>query len=61
MIMSKGEIVKGIDIKDRIFTIRGKQVMLDSDLADLYGVETKRLNEQVKRNIIDFQMNSALF
>ena len=52
--MSQGEIVKGIDIKDRIFTIRGKQVMLDSDLADLYGVETKRLNEQVKRNINRF-------
>ena len=46
----KGEIVKGTDIKDRIFTIRGKQVMLDSDLAQLYGVETKRLNEQVRRN-----------
>ncbi len=34
--------------------IRGKQVMLDRDLAALYGVETKRLNEQVKRNIKRF-------
>ena len=38
-------------IEERIFTIRGKQVMIDKDLALLYGVETKRLNEQVKRNI----------
>jgi len=52
--MSNGEIVKGIDVKDRIFTVRGIQVMLDSDLAELYGVETKRLNEQVKRNINRF-------
>ncbi|MBP5786309.1 MAG: ORF6N domain-containing protein [Kiritimatiellae bacterium] len=37
-------------IQSRIFTIRGVQVMLDRDLAELYGVETKRLNEQVKRN-----------
>ena len=35
----------------RIFTIRGVQVMLASDLAMLYDVPTKRLNEQVKRNI----------
>jgi hypothetical protein len=34
----------------RIFTVRGKQVVLDSDLAALYGVSTKRLNEQVRRN-----------
>ena len=38
------------DIKRRIFTIRGKQVMLDSDLAELYGYEVKKLNQQVKRN-----------
>ena len=37
-------------IKSRIFTIRGVQVMLDRDLAILYGVPAKRLNEQVKRN-----------
>ena len=48
--MSKGEIVKGIDIKDRIFTIRGKQVILDKDLAEFYGVAARRLREQVKRN-----------
>lgn len=38
------------DIQHRIFTIRGMQVMLDSDLAKFYGIETKRINEQVKRN-----------
>ena len=37
-------------IENRIFTIRGAHVMLDSDLAEIYGVATSRLNEQVKRN-----------
>jgi hypothetical protein len=37
-------------IDDRILTIRGARVMLDSDLAAIYGVSTTRLNEQVKRN-----------
>ncbi|MCP4625773.1 MAG: ORF6N domain-containing protein, partial [bacterium] len=36
-------------IEQRIFLIRGRKVILDMDLAALYGVETKRLNEQVKR------------
>ena len=36
-------------IRSRILTIRGVQVMLDRDLAELYGVPTRRLNEQVKR------------
>ena len=35
---------------NKIYLIRGKKVMLDRDLAEMYGVETKRLNEQVKRN-----------
>ena len=37
-------------VEDRILSIRGHRVMLDADLAELYGVPTKRLNEQVKRN-----------
>lgn len=41
-------------IEDRIYTMRGVQVMIDRDLAELYGVETKRLNEAVKRNIERF-------
>ena len=38
------------EIQSKIFEIRGQKVMLDSDLAELYGVEVKRLNEAVKRN-----------
>jgi len=41
-------------IQSKIYTIRGVQVMLDSDLAEFYRVETRRLNEQVKRNIERF-------
>ena len=37
-----------------IFTVRGRRIVLDSDLARLYGVTTKRLNEQVRRNIERF-------
>lgn len=43
-----------IKIEDKILIIRGQQVMIDRDLAELYGVETKRLNEQVRRNIERF-------
>ena len=57
----KGELVANCDrlvgvdnIEPLIKIIRGQQVMLDRDLATLYGVETKRLNEQVKRNIKRF-------
>jgi hypothetical protein len=37
-------------IKSKIYLIRGQKVMLDRDLAEFYGVATKRLNEQVRRN-----------
>ena len=46
--------IDNIDIKSKIYTTRDKQVMLDRDLAELYGVENKRLNEQVRRNIERF-------
>ena len=39
-----------LHIENRILTMRGQKVMIDADLADLYGVQTKRLNEQVRRN-----------
>ena len=42
------------NIINSIYIIRGQQVMLDSDLAKIYGYEVKRLNEQVKRNIKRF-------
>ena len=41
-------------IRSRILTIRGVQVILDRDLAELYGVPTKALNQAVKRNIDRF-------
>jgi phage regulator Rha-like protein len=50
----KRSIVKPLSIENRILTIRGVQVMLDSHLAELYLVKTGRLNEQVKRNIERF-------
>ena len=42
------------DLRNKIYTIRGVHVMLDSDLAEIYGYETKRFNEQVKHNIERF-------
>ncbi|MBO4666495.1 MAG: ORF6N domain-containing protein, partial [Paludibacteraceae bacterium] len=44
-------------IESRIFAIRGTQVMIDRDIAELYGIPTKRLNEQVKRNKERFPEN----
>mgnify|MGYP006268473325 CR=1 FL=1 len=55
--MAKKELVTLLaeqKILNRIYLIRGKKVMIDEDLADLYAVETRRLNEQVKRNIKRF-------
>lgn len=46
----KNAIYKNENIEEMIYVIRGKQVMIDRDLAELYQVQTKRLNEQVKRN-----------
>ena len=54
-------------IQNKILVIRNQQVMIDRDIAELYGVETKRLNEQVKRNIerfpeeFCFQLNTLEF
>lgn len=48
--MIEKPVILSEQIGARILTIRGQRVMLDSDLAALYGVETKRLNEQVRRN-----------
>ena len=48
------ELVPAPAIEKRILVVRKRQVMLDEDLADLYGVETRRLIEQVKRNIERF-------
>lgn len=48
------EEITPILVQSKIFLIRGKQVMIDRDLAELYGVETKRITEAVKRNIERF-------
>lgn len=51
---NKISIVSDERIETKIFLIRGKKVMMDRDLADLYGVETRVLNQAVKRNIERF-------
>ena len=48
------ELKEELNIENMIYEIRGKQVMLDSDLAKLYNVETKRINEAVKNNLYKF-------
>jgi len=48
------EIVKYEQVKDRIVVLRGEPVLLDADVAQLYGVETKRVNEAVKNNLDKF-------
>lgn len=52
--MNNHTIISQKDIENLIYTVRGKQVMLDKDLATLYRVETKILNKSVKRNIERF-------
>ena len=52
--MNKELVLSQTQIENRIFTVRGVQVMLDSDLAEIYEVSVKRVNEQVKRNIERF-------
>ncbi len=47
-------IIEEHSIQNKIFTVRGLQVMLDADLAELYGVETKQLNKAVNRNLDRF-------
>lgn len=47
-------VVKIEEIKNRIITIRGEKVLIDGDVAEVYGVETKRVNEAVKNNLDKF-------
>ncbi len=51
---SRSSIIPIETVSQRIFLIRGQKVMIDSDLSELYGVSTIRLNEQVRRNIDRF-------
>lgn len=65
--MSKSIAVADEVVISKIYLIRGQKVMIDRDLAELYGVETKRLKEAVRRNIerfpedFMFEMNKAEF
>ena len=52
--MSRAAITLARRVDARILLVRGKKVILDADLAELYGVTVKRLNEQIKRNIARF-------
>jgi len=54
MIEKNNLVIQDNIIKDRIFTIRNIQVMIDRDLAEFYGIETKVFNQAVKRNIARF-------
>jgi hypothetical protein len=54
MTRKEGALISEAHIFDIIFVVRGSKVILDSDLAELYGVETRRLNEQVRRNVEKF-------
>ena len=55
--MNDNSLISEETISNKIYFIRNQKVMLDSDLALLYGVETKRLNEQVKRNESRFPLD----
>ena len=48
-------LIDEMSIRDRIYTIRGVKVMLDFDLAEIYGYSTSAFNQQVKRNISKFE------
>ncbi len=52
--MSEESLIPIERIEQKIYVVRGERVMLDSDLAEIYGVTTKRFNEQVKRNLKRF-------
>ncbi len=52
--------VSQTNIESKIYTIRGHKVMLDFDLAEMYGVENKRLKEQVRPTQNDFRKTSCL-
>lgn len=54
MSMSENSEITAVGIQNRIYTLHSRQVLIDEDLAKLYEIETKRLNQQVKRNINRF-------
>ena len=59
--LDEKEIINGEVLKDKIYVIRGRQVMLDYDLAKIYGYTTKMFNRQVARNIKKFEGEDFMF
>ena len=62
--LQNDEVVVTTPIESQIMSIRGKQIMIDRDLAELYGVETRVLNQTVKRNMErfpDFRIDSLCY
>ena len=57
--MHESHVVAAGGIENRILLIRGERVFIDADLAGFYGVPTRRLNEQVRRNTARFPMDFA--
>ena len=55
-----GDIIKFENLQDRIIEIRDQKVLLDVDVAEIYGVETKRINEAVKNNPDKFPSDTSL-
>ena len=55
------ELTKELNIENMIYEIDGKEVMLDSNLARIYQVETKRINEAVKIILINFLVDIVLY
>jgi hypothetical protein len=54
--MAKTAIVAARKVDSKIFVLRGQRVILDTDLAELYGVQVRHLNQQVKRNAKRFPL-----
>ena len=59
--MNEIAVIDAKSLNDRIYMIRGQKVMLDFDLAEIYGYTTKRLNEQIKRKIDKFPDDFMFF
>ena len=57
--MHESPVIAAGGIEGRILLIRGERVIIDADLAGFYGVPTRRLNEQVRRNAARFPMDFA--
>ena len=58
--LQNDEVVVTTPVESRIMSIRGKQIMIDRDLVELYGVETRVLNQAVKRNMERFAVNTIV-